>query len=60
MAYVPTAVGTVADPLYFTLLTVPPTEPLTVAACGEPLAVTGEFPTDNVGVAMFTVSVPGL
>ena len=37
-AYVAALVGTVKDPLYFTLETVPATEPaVTVAAWGDPL-----------------------
>jgi hypothetical protein len=37
IAYVPGADGTVAEPEYNTLLTVPATEPVTWAACAEPL-----------------------
>ena len=45
----PAAVGTVAEPLYFTLLTVPATEPVTVADCAEPVYETGELVTERVG-----------
>ena len=48
--------GTVADPLYWMLLTVPATDPATVAVCGDPVYVTGEFVTDSVGVALAIVN----
>ena len=53
-AYVPALVGTVADPLYLTLVTDPATDPITVAACGEPVKVTGELVTLSVGVTLLT------
>ena len=39
-------------------LAVPGTEPLTVAECGEPSYVTGEFVTESVGVALLMTKLP--
>jgi hypothetical protein len=58
IAYVPAALGTVDEPEYSTLLTVPATEPLTLADCADPFAVTGELVTDNVGVAFAITKFP--
>ena len=55
IAYVATFVGVVADPLYLILEAVPAVDPLTVAACGEPLYTKGELVTDKVGVALFII-----
>ena len=40
------------------LLTVPATDPVTVAACGDPVYVAGEFVTDSVGVAFAMTKLP--
>ena len=59
-AYVAALVGTVAEPLYLMLLTVPGTEPETAAAIGEPEYVCGELVTETVGVALVMTKFPAL
>ena len=54
-AYEPALVGAVEDSSYITLLTLPATEPVTVATLGEPSYETGELVTEIVGVALFRV-----
>ena len=44
-------VGAVEEPPYFTLLTTPATEPVTIAVRRVPVKTAGEFVTDKVGVA---------
>ena len=47
-----------AEPPVRILLTVPATDPITTAACGEALNVTGEFVTDKIGVALLIMIEP--
>jgi hypothetical protein len=54
-AYVPALVWLAAPPVRI-LLTVPATDALTVADFGVPSYVTGELPTESVGVAFAIVT----